>query len=125
MAIILLIDDDEQLRMLFQAVLTGAGHQALFAKDGRQGLLLLEFQEVDLVVVDMLLPDMAGLDVIKFLRLSRPERKIIAMSGGSAEHDYLDATKRLGANHFLEKPFSPQDLLDAVSSQLRGDQSMN
>jgi CheY-like chemotaxis protein len=75
-------------------------------------------QEVDLILVDILMPDMDGLQLIPLLRETRPACKIIAMSGGLGERDYLDTAKRLGANDTLKKPFSPQDLLDAVSSQL-------
>ncbi len=124
MATILLIDDDDQVRMLFQVALAGAGYRVLVAENGKHGLRLLEHQEVDQALVDILLPDIDGLEVIELLRLARPKGKIIAMSGGSAEHDYLDTAKRLGANATLKKPFSPQELLDAISSQLAGDVSL-
>ena len=119
MATIVLIDDEEQVRLLFQVALAGAGYRVLTAENGKHGLRLLEHQEVDLMLVDILMPDMDGLELIPLLRKTRPASKIIAMSGGSGKWDYLDTAKHLGANHTLKKPFSLQELLDAVASQLK------
>jgi CheY-like chemotaxis protein len=118
MATILLIDDDEQVRMLFQVALEGAGYRVLTAESGPHGLRLLQEQDVDLALVDIFMPSMDGLEVIPLLRKTRPACKIIAMSGGAWEWDYLDTAKQLGANDMLKKPFSLQELLDAVSAQL-------
>ena len=119
MATILVIDDDDQARMLFQLALTEAGYRVLIAENGKHGLRLVEHQEVDLMLVDILMPDMDGLELIPLLRRMQPASKILAMSGGSGEWDYLDTAKHLGANDTLKKPFSPQELLDAVSTQLK------
>jgi DNA-binding response OmpR family regulator len=73
---------------------------------------------VDLALVDIFMPEIDGLELIQRLRAARPTSKIIAMSGGSWEWDYLDTAKQLGANCTLKKPFSLQELLAAVSSQL-------
>jgi CheY-like chemotaxis protein len=118
MATILLIDDEDQVRMLFQVALEGAGYRVLTADNGPHGLRLLQHQEVDLILVDIFMPEMDGLELIPLLRKTRPACKIIAMSGGSWEWDYLDSAKQLGANDTLKKPFSLQELLDVVSSQL-------
>ena len=115
---ILLIDDEESVRMLFQMVLAQAGYHVLTAESGSHGLQLLQQQEVDLALVDIFMPEMDGLELIQRLRAARPNSKIIAMSGGSWEWDYLDTAKQLGANCTLKKPFSLQELLAAVSSQL-------
>jgi len=119
MATILLIDDEEQVRMLFQVALEGAGYRVLTAENGKHGLRLLERQEVDVMLVDLLMPDMDGLELIPLLRKTRPAIKIIAISGGSGEWDYLDAAKSLGAHATLKKPFSFQELLQAVATQLQ------
>jgi CheY-like chemotaxis protein len=119
MATILLIDDEEQVRTLFQMALAGAGYRVLAAEGGQHGLRLLQHQEVDLILVDIFMPETDGLELISRLRTIRPTCKIIAISGGSWEWDYLDSAKHLGANDTLRKPFSPQELLDAVSTQLK------
>ena len=67
MATILLIDDEEQVRMLFQIALEGAGYRVLTAESGPHGLRLLQHQEVDLILVDIFMPEMDGLEVIQLL----------------------------------------------------------
>lgn len=118
MMTILLIEDEESVRMLFQMALAQAGYRVLTAESGSHGLRILQHQEVDLALVDIFMPEMDGLELIPLLRTTRPSSKIIAMSGGSWEWDYLDTAKQLGADDTLKKPFSLQALLDAVSSQL-------
>ena len=119
MATILFIDDEDLTRTIFQVALAGAGYRVLTAESGPHGLRLLEHQEVDLILVDIFMPGTDGLDLIPCLRATRPTCKIIAMSGGSWEWDYLDSAKHQGANDTLKKPFSPQELLDAVSTLLK------
>jgi CheY-like chemotaxis protein len=118
MATILCIDDEESVRRLFQVALEGAGYRVLIAESGQHGLRLLEHQEVDLILVDIFMPDMDGLEVIQLLRKTRPASKIIAISGRSGHMNHLDIAKHLGAHDTLMKPFSLQELLDAVSLQL-------
>ena len=119
MATILLIDDEAEVRMLFQIVLEGAGYHVLTAESGPDGLRLLQHKEVDLILVDIFMPEMDGLEIIQLLHKSRPACKIIAMSGDSWEWNYLDTAKHLGAHNTLKKPLNPQELLEAVSFQLK------
>ncbi len=105
--------------MVFQVALERAGYRVLTAESGKQGLRLLEQQEVDLIFVDIFMPEMDGLELIPLLRKTRPATKIIAIFGGSDMKNFLDTAKYLGADDTLKKPFSLQELLDAVSSQLK------
>jgi CheY-like chemotaxis protein len=118
MATILLIDDEESVRTVFQVALERAGYRVLTAENGKLGLRLLEHQEVDLILVDIFMPDMDGLEVILRLRESRCASKMIAITGRSGMKNFLDIAKHLGAHDTLMKPFSVQELLDAVSAQL-------
>jgi CheY-like chemotaxis protein len=119
MATLLLIDDEEQVRILFQAALEGAGYRVLTAENGKHALRLLKHQVVDLILVDILMPDMDGLELIRLFHKTQPASKIIAISGASGEWDYLDTAKCLGAHDTLRKPFTLQELLEAVAVQLR------
>jgi CheY-like chemotaxis protein len=119
MATILFIDDEDSVRRLFQVALEGAGYRVLIAESGQHGLRLLEHQEVDLILVDIFMPDMDGLEVIQLLRKSRCASKIIAITGKSGAKNNLDIAKHMGAHDTLMKPFSVQELLDAVSLQLK------
>jgi len=119
MATILCIDDEESMRTVLQVSLERAGYRVLTAEHGKDGLRLLEHQEVDLIVVDIFMPEMDGLELIPLLRKTRPATKMIAISGGSGTMDQLDIAKKLGAHDTLRKPFSVQELLAAVSCQLK------
>jgi DNA-binding response OmpR family regulator len=104
--------------MLMQVALEQAGYHVLIAEDGQQGLRCVNQQAVDLIIVDIFMPEMDGMELIPLIRKTRPTTKMIAISGKSGVIDYLDAAKRLGAHATLTKPFSLQELLDAVSAQL-------
>jgi len=118
MATILCIDDEESIRRFFQVALEGAGYRVLIAESGQHGLRFLEHQEVDLILVDIFMPDMDGLEVIQLLRKTRPASKIIAITGKPGATNNLDIAKHLGAHDTLMKPFSLQESFHAVSSQL-------
>ena len=119
MATILCIDDEETVRRLVQVALEQAGYCVLTADNGKHGLRLLEHQAVDLILVDIFMPEMDGLELIPLLHKTRPATMIIAISGESGKVNYLDIAKKLGAHDTLQKPFSHQELLHAVSSQLK------
>ena len=121
MTTILCIDDEEFIRVLLKAALEEAGYRVLTAEHGKHGLRLLEHQAVDLIIVDIIMPELDGFELIPLLRKSHPASKIIAISGGSESEEggYLDAARYLGAHDTLKKPFSPQALLDTVAAQLQ------
>ena len=119
MATILLIDDEESIRRIFQVALEEAGYRVLTAEHGKHGLRLLAQEKVDLIVVDIFMPEMDGMELIPLLRKTRPATQVIAISGKSGLMNCLDAAKKLGAHDTLLKPFSPQVLLDAVATQLQ------
>jgi CheY-like chemotaxis protein len=118
MTTILLIDDDDQMQKLVKIDLEDAGYRFVSADNGKHGLRLLEHQAVDLILVDIFMPEMDGLELIPLLRKTRPATKIIAITAGAGDKNFLDVAKLLGANAALEKPFVRQKLLDAVALQL-------
>jgi CheY-like chemotaxis protein len=118
MATILLIDDDEQVRTLGKIELESAGYHYASADSGKHALHLLKHQEVDLILVDIFMPEMDGIELIRTLRKTRPASKLIAMTAGKGVRNYLSMAKELGADATLEKPFTRQALLDVVASQL-------
>jgi CheY-like chemotaxis protein len=114
---VLVIDDDPQARLLLPKLL-GGGYRVLTVGTGEEGLRLLDQELVDLVIVDILMPEMDGLELIRVLRRTQPAMKIIAMTGGIKEWSYLEVAKHLGAHATLQKPFSQETLLAAVRAQL-------
>ena len=117
---ILIIDDDDSLRDSLRRTLHKQGYVIMEASDGGRGLRQLERQAVDLVLLDLFMPDKDGLETIGDLRRTHPGIKIIAMSGGGFEGtvDVLHVAKMLGAGRTLTKPFTREQLLEAVELEL-------
>jgi CheY-like chemotaxis protein len=98
-------------------MLEDVGHQVRFASDGREALQKIACVHFDMVVTDIVMPEMNGIELIGELRRRYPEIRIIAMSGGSERfrnYDGLTTARRLGAGACLDKPFMAEQLLDAV-----------
>ena len=117
MADILIIDDDRQMRRLLTRILTGAGHTVREAENGRDGVAEFQRQRAVLVISDIVMPDMEGIETILALRRDQADLPIIAISGGS-DPLYLNVAGKLGAAATLEKPFTPDQLLALVGGLL-------
>ena len=123
MARILIIEDEPQMRGMIEQVLIRAGHEVLTASDGKAGLDLFRDQMPDLVITDILMPEVDGLEIIRSLRREFPDLKIIAMSGGgeTGRLQYLPEAREFGADIALSKPFDPAVLTAEVERLLRDD----
>ena len=122
MAVILVIDDERGIRRMVRRTLARMGHTVREAPDGRIGLEIMRGDRVDLVVTDILMPAMEGIETIREIRRAFSATGIIAMSGGgTAERNmmYLDAAAKLGADATLRKPFRAHELAAAVERVLR------
>jgi len=117
-ASVLVVDDEVSVLQLLRKALEGAGYQVWEALSGREGLRLVWTQPIDVVVTDILMSDMDGLEMIGMLLRNFPNIRVIAISGGSKYLDYCSVAKMLGAHETLDKPFELQQLLDAVARQV-------
>ena len=117
MATILVIDDQEPVRSLLRLVLEGAGHDVLEASNGRLGIELYQKRSADLIITDIFMPEMDGLELMLELARSFLNVKVIAMSG-AVEESGLTAAKLLGARQTFQKPFDVKELLSAVRYEL-------
>ncbi|MCZ6799553.1 MAG: response regulator [Nitrospirae bacterium] len=120
MAQILVIEDDEQIRGLIREVLEESGHEVLESSDGEDGLKKFSLNPTYLVITDILMPGMEGLETIRHLRTEVPTAKIIAISGGLEGKgvNVLELAKKFGATRILAKPFDLSQLLAAVEEVL-------
>lgn len=120
MASILLIDDDPALRAVTAEILSGAGYTVDEAPDGKSALKLYEAGRHDLVITDIAMPDMDGLELIMSLSHSVPQPRLIAISGDSqlSESLYLPTARQLGVQAALGKPIRPEVLLQTVAKVL-------
>jgi CheY-like chemotaxis protein len=122
MARILIIEDDKPVGESLVEMMQSVGHQAALAANGAEGLKLYPGFEPDLVITDLLMPEVEGMETIRRLRTAQSDLPIIAISGRQRyrDIDYLSIAKNLGADFALSKPVSPAILMLAVSELLSG-----
>jgi CheY-like chemotaxis protein len=113
---ILVAEDDPQMRKLIRVTLEDAGYRVLQASNGEQATSILAQGGIDLMVVDILMPQKDGLETIGLARKNHRDVKTIAMSG--AREDYLQVARLLGANAVIGKPFTREFLVETVRGVL-------
>ena len=118
MARVLIVDDDADIREGVHDMLAACGHSVFEASNGAIALRQLTSNCIDVVLTDILMPDKEGIETIQEIRRIQPDKKILAMSGCEARHEYLDFARYLGADAVLTKPFQPAELLEAIGSVL-------
>ncbi|HVP19434.1 MAG TPA: sigma-54 dependent transcriptional regulator [Spirochaetia bacterium] len=117
MSTILIIDDEPGIRTVLRDVLEDEGYSVIDAEDGIQGLAELAASSVDLVFLDVWLPNMGGIDVLKRVREQHPDVEVIMISGHANISLAVQATK-MGAFDFLEKPLSLDRTMTVVRNAL-------
>jgi two-component system response regulator (stage 0 sporulation protein F) len=118
MATILIIDDEEPIRILLRSVLETEGYEVMEAPNGRIGLELYRLRPTDLIITDILMPELNGLDMLLELTREFLHARVIAISGAGGEQNVLDVAKLFGARQTFQKPFSMPQLLGAVRYEL-------
>lgn len=120
MATILIIDDDESILRPLRRILESQGHDVVEATDGGTALRRFAGHPTDLVVTDIFMPEMDGIEFIMRVKEAFPEARVIAMSGGGRlpMENVLGAAEKLGAEAVLEKPFTVDEVLAAVDRAL-------
>lgn len=113
MARVLVIDDDASLRFTLEAVLSDAGFQVDLATTGRSGLAAFEASGADVVLTDLAMPDIDGMQVLRELRVLDPSVPVLMLTAHGSERVAVAAIKA-GAYDYLPKPFDPDELVLAV-----------
>jgi DNA-binding NtrC family response regulator len=124
MADIVVIDDEPRYRRLIAQVLTGAGHDVRQAGDGAEGLAMCLQRTPRLVITDIVMPRMEGIETILQLTRQRPGVAVLAILGAEPASVYLRAATALGAAASLPKPFTVDQLLTAVDGLLAADRAL-
>lgn len=120
MTSILLIDDDELSRSAVHKMLERAGYVVHSTSDARGAIDRYRSSPSDLVITDLIMPDIDGLEVIQQLRRFSPGVRVLAISGGGRvdADEYLSVARKFGAVEVLPKPFTGQELKRAVETAL-------
>jgi CheY-like chemotaxis protein len=119
---ILLVDDEEAPRTIFAAVLRKASHEVMAVSHGRDAIFEMETGRFDVILTDIVMPDIDGLEIITAAKSLQPRARIVAMSGGTnhlAPSFCLKLAAALGGGATLMKPFSLPELLIAVKGSLQ------
>lgn len=121
MSKILVVEDDSALRRLVTTVLARRNFSVAEAADGGEALAILSTTAFDLVITDILMPEIEGLELVRFVRARHPGAKVMADSGGGSHLvSYTQLAKQLGADEVLAKPFTPAELVAVVERLLSG-----
>jgi len=115
---ILIIDDEASIRSSLKGILEDEGFLVKTAETGEEGLELLKNQNVDLVLLDIWLPGISGIDVLKSIKTAEENTQVVMISGHGTIETAVTATK-LGAHDFLEKPLSLEKVVLTVRNALR------
>ena len=110
---VLVIDDESVICEACHMVLSENGHAVDSCMTGKTGLLAIERGAYDVILLDMKLPDVDGMEILKIVREKKPAPFMIVMTGYSTISNAVEAMK-LGAADYLSKPFTDDDLIEAV-----------
>jgi len=122
--VILIVDDEDALRRGLSLRLEDEDFVLLGAENGQKALEILSSEKVDVLVTDLLMPDMGGLELMQKLREWQMDIPVIAMSGGDVSLEFMDAdsllqnAERYGAFEVIEKPFKANDLILVINRLL-------
>ncbi|MFC1763580.1 sigma-54-dependent transcriptional regulator [Planctomycetota bacterium] len=114
---ILVIDDEESMRDSCRQALARNGNRVAVAQDGSKGLSMLEAESFDLVILDLKMPGLSGMEVLKRIRQYDPDAIVIVITGYATVESAVEAMKR-GAYDFIPKPFTPDSLRAIVKRAL-------
>ncbi|GAB0166854.1 response regulator transcription factor [Lysinibacillus sp. CTST325] len=120
---ILIVDDEKEIRNLIAIYLKNEGYDVLEASDGEEGLTLLKKHQVHLIVLDIMMPNVDGIEMCMKVR-EIAEMPIIMLSAKSQDMDKIVGLS-LGADDYVTKPFNPLELIARIKSQLRRYIKMN
>lgn len=117
---ILFVDDEPTVLLVSELILRSLGYDVIIADGGTSGIELLKTENVDLVLLDLMMPDIHGLDVLRFIKGKEEFKNIpvIMQTGIKDTHD-IDEAYKLGAAGTLIKPYNIKDLNDAIKEHIR------
>ncbi len=115
---ILVIDDEDIVRISCSRSLVPEGYELKMAKNGPEGLKMLEEEAFDLVLTDLKMPNMDGIEVLGTIKTKWPKTDVVIVTGYQTVETAVKAIK-LGAFDYIEKPFTPDSLIATVANVFR------
>jgi len=112
---ILFIDDDPTILLISEIMLEALGYDVITADGGVSGIELLKTNIIDLVLLDLMIPDIYGLDVLKYIKEKEEFKNIpVIIQTGIKDSDEINKAYKLGASYVLLKPYNQKDLKDII-----------
>lgn len=113
---VLLTDDDDKVREMLADAMSVAGLDVIEARNGIECLQKLGENKVDVIVIDIIMPEKEGIETIMDIRAQYPDKKIIAISGGgrTRNDDFLTLARKIGAHTTFRKPFDPALIVSQI-----------
>jgi two-component system alkaline phosphatase synthesis response regulator PhoP len=115
---VLVVEDEEALAFGVRDALEHAGYQVQVVHDGPTALDRIRTEQPDLIVLDLMLPGMGGLEILGTLRKERRDVRVVILTALASENDLIQGFE-LGADDYMKKPFSPRELVARVEAQFR------
>ncbi|RPJ82272.1 MAG: response regulator, partial [Deltaproteobacteria bacterium] len=106
---ILVIDDEKRIRDVTYRMLTQEGFEVAVAENGEAGMKMIEQNHFDIILLDLMMPGISGLEVLPYLKSNHPYSVVIVITGYATLEHSIEAMKK-GAFDFIPKPFEPKDL---------------
>ena len=114
---VMIVDDEEVLRDVLEVVLRREGFDVVLAASGEEALNLLDGEEVDLVILDVMLPGISGIDTLRAIRIANPTLPVVVITAFSSIDGAIEAMK-FGAFHYIPKPFKNEEVVLTVNKAL-------
>ncbi|WP_316572249.1 response regulator transcription factor [Neobacillus sp. YIM B06451] len=115
---ILIIEDDDKIARIIQLELEFEGYKVSIAHTGREGMRMVENKNIDLVILDVMIPELNGMEVLRRIRQENNKIIIIMLTARSSVYDKVNGLD-LGANDYMTKPFEIEELLARIRTNLR------
>ncbi|HSK78277.1 MAG TPA: response regulator, partial [Thermoanaerobaculia bacterium] len=114
---ILVVDDEEVLQDILSFLIRKQGHNVFAALSGEEGLEILGREEIDLVLLDLMLPGMHGMEVLREIRRRNPDQVVVVITAFSSIESAIEAMRE-GAFHYIPKPFKNEEVLLTIAKGL-------
>ena len=114
---ILVVDDDFHVRMMLEAILESEGYSVVLAQSGPEALAMMKEEQPSLVLLDYMMPGMNGLDVLRVIKKTHGQTKVIIVTGHGNEKLSIEML-RSGAADYIQKPFAMDQLLSSIKRVL-------
>ena len=114
---ILVVDDDKSVRTTFSSVLRKEGYRVTAVENGYEAIKAIDEESFDLALVDLRMPGLDGIEVLKKIKTRRPQTRVIIFTGYGSITTAVEAIRK-GATDYLNKPFSPHELKAGVKKAL-------